>query len=440
MNISRLSWQNLISNPLNTTLSLLLMTFGVGIISLLFLLNNQIEQQLQANLRGIDMVVGSKGSPLQLILSSIYHIDNPTGNIPYGEAIKIDNNSLVDLTVPLSYGDSYNGFRIVGTTHQYPELYEMSLNKGRLWSRSLEVVLGSTVAQIHQLKIGDTFYGTHGLIEGGHVHDEYAYEVVGIFNPSYTILDQLILTNTQSVWQVHNHEVIEQSHEHSHEHHNCDHEHHDDEHSHEHHNCDHEHHIEESTASGLELNASVPEDAMITSLLVKFKSPIGLIQLPRKINETTNLQAAVPALEISRLTNLLGFGVQTINIIAFIIIIVSGLSIFISLYNSLKKRRYELALMRVHGASKWQLVQLVLQEGIILSVIGTVLGLLISRITLLIITLFAEHKYTFSSFQFNLLNDELWLLPIALLIGIAASIIPTVLSYNINIPKTLSNE
>ena len=443
MNISRLSWQNLISNPLNTTLSLLLMTFGVGIISLLFLLNNQIEQQLQANLRGVDMVVGSKGSPLQLILSSIYHIDNPTGNIPYSEAIKIDNNSLVDLTVPLSYGDSYNGFRIVGTTHQYPELYEMSLKKGRLWSRNLEVVLGSTVAQIHRLKIGDTFYGTHGLIEGGHVHDEYTYEVVGIFNPSYTILDQLILTNTQSVWQVHNHEVIEQGHEHQecdHEHHNCDHEHHDDEHSHEHHNCDHKHHIEESTVSGLELNASISEDAMITSLLVKFKSPIGLIQLPRKINETTNLQAAVPALEISRLTNLLGFGVQTINIIAFIIIIVSGLSIFISLYNSLKKRRYELALMRVHGASKWQLVQLVLQEGIILSVIGTVLGLLISRITLLIITLFAEHKYTFSSFQFNLLNEELWLLPIALLIGVVASLIPTVLSYNINIPKTLSNE
>ncbi|MEC8274105.1 MAG: ABC transporter permease [Bacteroidota bacterium] len=412
MNISRLSWQNLISNPLNTTLSLLLMMFGVGIISLLFLLNNQIEQQLQANLKGVDMVVGSKGSPLQLILSSIYHIDNPTGNIPYSEAIKIENNSLVDFTIPLSYGDSYNGFRIVGTSHQYPELYEMSLNKGRLWSRNLEVVIGSTLAQIYGLKIGDTFYGSHGLIEGGHVHDEYAYEVVGIFNPSYTILDQLILTNTQSVWQVHHHEAIEQ---------------------------DHEYHEEESAAES-RLNSSIPEDAMITCLLVKFKSPIGLIQLPRKINETTNLQAAVPAIEISRLTNLLGFGIQTINIIAFIIIIVSGLSIFISLYNSLKKRRYELALMRVHGASKWQLVQLVLQEGIILSVIGTVFGLFISRITVLTITLFAEHKHTFSSFQYNLLNEELWLFPIALLIGIVASIIPTILSYNINIPKILSNE
>ena len=111
-----------------------------------------------------------------------------------------------------------------------PNCMKMSLNEGRLWSRNLEVVLGSAVAQIHQLKIGDTFYGTHGLIEGGHIHDEYAYEVVGIFNPSYTILDQLILTNTQSVWQVHNH-VIEQGHEHQ----ECDHEHHDGEHSHEHH-------------------------------------------------------------------------------------------------------------------------------------------------------------------------------------------------------------
>jgi len=140
MNITRLSWQNLVSNPLNTTLSLLLMTFGVGIISLLLLLNNQIEQQLKANLKGVDMVVGAKGSPLQLILSTIYHIDNPTGNISYKEANKLKKNSLVDLGIPLSYGDTYNGFRIVGTTHQYPELYEAKLKEGELWSRSLEVV------------------------------------------------------------------------------------------------------------------------------------------------------------------------------------------------------------------------------------------------------------------------------------------------------------
>ena len=323
----------------------------------------------------------------------------------------------------------------------------------------MEGVLGSTVADVHQLKIGDTFYGTHGLVEGGHVHDDYAYEVVGILKPSYSTMDQLILTNSHSVWKVHNHETIDDDHDHAncdhdheddhHDHANCDHDH--DDHHHDHANCDHDHdddhhdhaNCDHDHGEGMELSISedlsIPDDAMITALLVKFKSPVGFIQLPRKVNETTSLQAAVPALEISRLTSLLGFGVKTINGIAYIIIIVSGLSIFISLYNSLKKRRYELALMRVHGASKWQLVKLVLQEGMTLSLLGAIFGVLISRLTLFFMTFLVEQKYALSSFQFNLINEELWLFPIALFIGLAASLIPTIQTYNINIPKTLSN-
>ena len=208
MNIVKLSWKNIISSPLNTALSLLLMTLGVGIISLIFLLNNQIKQQLQSNLKGIDAVVGSKGSPLQLILSSVYHIDNPTGNIPYKEAVKIENNPLVEQTIPLSFGDSYNGVRIVGTTHQYLDLYEAELSKGRLWEKSLEVTVGSGVAKAHKIKIGDTLYGSHGLVEGGHVHDDYPYSVVGILKPTLSVIDQLILTNTDSVWLVHNHQKV----------------------------------------------------------------------------------------------------------------------------------------------------------------------------------------------------------------------------------------
>ena len=174
-------------------------------------------------------------------------------------------------------------------------------------------------------------------------------------------------------------------------------------------------------------------------MLIKFKSPIGIIQVPRKINETTNLQAAMPALEISRLTRLLGFGVQTINTIALIIIIVSGLSIFISLYNSLKKRRFDLALMRVHGATRLQLVQLVIQEGLILSFIGTIFGLLISRTIIFVLTLVLS-EHALGIFEYELLVQELWLFPLAVFVGLLASIIPTISTYNINIPKLLSNE
>ena len=183
----------------------------------------------------------------------------------------------------------------------------------------------------------------------------------------------------------------------------------------------------------------ISDDLMITCMLVKFKSPAGLIQLPRKVNETTNLQAAIPVFEINRLTNLLGFGVQTINLIALIIILVSGLSIFITLYNSLKKRRYELALIRVHGATKWQLIKLVFLEGLTVSLLGTFFGLLISRLILFLMPFLVNKNQILNSLGYGLITNELWLIIIALFVGFLASLIPSFLVYKINIPKTLSN-
>ena len=433
MNIRQVAWKNLIYNPFNTSLSILLMTFGVAIMSLILILNNQLDKNLKNNLRGIDMVIGAKGSPLQLIFSSIYHLDNPTGNILYGEAKKITTSPIIDFTIPLSFGDSYNGFRIVGSTHEYPNLYEVKLREGRLWKKSMEVVVGSIVAKVNNLKIGDKFFGTHGFGESGHVHDNHSYEVVGILQQSSSIMDNLVLTDIQSVWEVHN-EVCHDDHDH-HDHGHHDHGHHDHgHHDHDHH--DHGHHKKTIKVSN---NESIPDQSMVTALLVKFKSPVGLIQLPRKVNETTSLQAAIPIFELNRLTNLLGFGIQTINFIALIIMLVSGLSIFISLYNSLKKRRYEIALMRVHGATKFQVIKLVLIEGVTLSFIGTLFGFIVSRLSLYVISILVNQTKMLSSFDYRLLNDEIWLFLISMIIGLLASLIPSILAYRINIPKTLSN-
>jgi putative ABC transport system permease protein len=298
MNINRLSWINIIRNPFNTMLSLLLMAFGIGIISLLLLLNKSVEEKLHRNLNGIDMVIGAKGSPLQLILSSIYHIDNPTGNILLEEVNKIKSNSMVESTIPLSFGDSYKGFRIVGTTHAYPKLFQVNFQAGKLWDKTMQVVIGSDIVEACQLKIGSTFYSSHGLVEGGEIHNKNAFKVVGILDKSNTIIDQLILTNSESISEIHNHKK-------------------DSNHTHE----------------GVVGSCSDDHSEMITAMLVKFRGPVGFINLPRQVNETTNLQAAVPAFEISRLISLLGLGVRSINMIAFFIILVSALSIFISLYN-----------------------------------------------------------------------------------------------------------
>ncbi len=426
MNIFRLSFRNMTSRPLSTTLSLVLLTLGVGMIALLSQVNRHIQEQMQNNVREIDMVVGAKGSPLQLILSAVYHIDAPTGNIALQEAEQLQRNPLVEFGIPLSYGDSYEGYRIVGTNHEYPRLYQANVASGRLWQESFEVAVGATVAKNLNLKIGDTFSGAHGLTEGGESHDEHPYEIVGILAYTNSVLDQLILTATESVWEVHHHEeehedsdeAQDEHKDHADEHHHD--EGHDDEHDHE----EHEAHEEERE---------------ITAMLVKFRNPMGVIQLPRRVNEDTNMQAAVPTYEISRLFSLMGVGVDVLSTIALIIMAVSGLSVFISLYNALRDREYEMALMRTYGATRWHLVWLVLQEGLFLVVSGFLLGILLSRLGLWLVSVLMEASYHYEFSGWSWSPEELWLLATVLVIGFLASLIPAIRVFRINISRTLAD-
>ena len=163
-----------------------------------------------------------------------------------------------------------------------------------------------------------------------------------------------------------------------------------------------------------------------------------MIQLPRMVNENTNMQAAVPAYEINRLFNLLGVGVDTLSTIALVIMAVSGLSVFISLYNALKDQQYEMALMRTYGATRWQLVWLVLQEGLLLAGLGFLLGILFSRVGLLLISGLMEARYHYSFSGGEIIREEWQLLVASLVIGLLASLLPAVRAFKINISKTLA--
>jgi putative ABC transport system permease protein len=365
------------------------------------------------NLQDIDMVVGAKGSPLQLILSAVFHIDAPTGNIPLSEAVKLQNNRFIATGIPLSYGDSYAGYRIVGTNHQYPEMYGAKIANGRLWHKNFEVTLGATVAEKLNLSVGDSFSGSHGLAEGGEAHEEYKYRVVGQLSHTNSVLDQLILTATESVWEVHQHLDESESSDEDHKHIQNPTE-------------DHEHEYDS-------------ENMEITALLVKFRNPMGLVQLPGFINENTNMIAALPVYEINRLFNLMGVGVDTINTIAIVIMGVAGLSLFISLYNTLKERKYEMALMRTYGASRWKLVWLIMQEAILLTITGYILGIFFSRLGLWLVFSLMESNYHYTFARWALVAEEIWLLAIALVIGLISSLFPAIHVFHLNISKTLAD-
>lgn len=391
MNALVIAWANLRHNLLGTVLSVLLMALGIGMVLFVVEVSKAINDGFTKDIRGIDMVVGAKGSPLQLILSAVYQMDNPTGNISLEEAEKLARHPMVKKSIPLAFGDSYKGFRIIGTEWLYIEHYDGRLHSGNPWSKDMEIVIGSQVAERLSLSVGDHFHGTHGFQNEGHVHEEDAYTVVGILERSGYVVDRLIIGSVSSVHHLHSHGVEDPKEE-------------------------------------------------ITAMLIEFKSPMAMMQLPRMVNERTSMQAALPAIEINRLHSLLGVGFDSLRLIGFLILLVSALSVFLSLLNALKDRKFELALLRSLGGSPLQLSYLVIAEGLFLSLIGWVVGFFLARFGQLAVAHFGSLNLGLDVGFRWITGHELVLLAVAIGIGTVSSLIPAFKASRTNISEVLRND
>ncbi|EDM44496.1 hypothetical protein SCB49_13030 [unidentified eubacterium SCB49] len=414
MNIWKLSIKNIKSKPLYTFLSVFVLALSVFLLLAVRQLESSLAFQIKNNLGAIDLVIGAKGSPLQLVLSSVLFLDNPTGNIPYAEAKKISKSPFVKTAVPISYGDNYKGYKIVGTTDKFATLYDAKLKEGRNVEKSMEVIVGATVAKQLDLKLGDTFQSSHGLIENGiDVHDEHMI-IVGIYKTTNKVIDRLIVSNLESVWDIHHHD----SHEINDEHHG-----HDEHHEH------HEKEIEEEALS-----------REVTSVLISFRNPSAFITFPKQINSTTNMQAALPKYELDKLYQYTGIGFKTVSWIAYIILIISCLTIFISLYKMVKERSFELALLRTYGASNFQLIRMVAYEGISIGVFAFLLGYALLRMGIFIMFTFFEtdfDQYILQQIPYTELLKIGGGVLVMIIFSVLFAIYPII---KMNISTTLSNE
>ena len=178
--ITKLAWKNIWFKPLNTVLSVILLTSSVAIITTLILVEKQFEEKFSSNIENVDLVLGAQGSPLQLILSSVYQVDTPPGNISYDSAKVWMNHPFVEKAIPLAFGDNYRGYKILGTTTDYLAKFNAKVIDGVLFEKNFEVVVGSEIAQKLNLQVGEEFFGSHGDAKEGEVHDNYAYKVLGI--------------------------------------------------------------------------------------------------------------------------------------------------------------------------------------------------------------------------------------------------------------------
>lgn len=394
-----LSWRYLWSRPLAASLNLLLLTLGLTAITFVILASHQISRAFERDLAGIDLVVGAKGSPMQLILSGVFHIDAPTGNIPLAAVKALEANPQVGKLIPLSLGDNFRGFRIVGTSLSYVSHYGATLADGVLWAKPMQAVIGAQVAKQTGLRVGDNFAGSHGLGAGGESHGKAVYSVVGVLAASTSVLDRLILTGTESVWQVH----------------------------------------ESDTALDAEDQKILEEEREVTMALIQYKSPLAAVTFPRFVNATTEMQAAAPALEITRLLSMLGVGTDLLKVLAGVLLLTAGLSVFIALWSAVRERRADLALLRMLGAPPRKIAGLLLCEAMWLALMACSLGLLAGQ-GLMALTALAMQLDKSIALGLFAWPAELFFVPLlALGVACGASSLPAWEAYRVSVFELLQS-
>ena len=404
MNTMSLSWRYLWSRPLAASLNLLMLALGLALITFVLLVSQQISRAFDRDLAGIDAVVGAKGGPMQLILSGVFHLDVPTGNVPLAAIEALEANPQVASVIPISLGDSLRGFRIVGTSLDYIKHYNAQLapiDGGALWSQPMQAVLGSQVARQTGLKVGDTFAGSHGLAsnEGiaGESHAQLPYTVVGLLAPSGSVLDRLVLTASASVWRVH----------------------------------------ESKAAHSPENTKKHDDEREVTLALIKYKTPLAAVSFPRFVNTTTDMQAAAPALEMTRLLGMMGVGTDVLKALSGVLVLTAGLSVFIALWSAVRERRADLALLRMLGAPPGKIVGLLLFEAMWLVLLACILGVLAGQgfMALTAWALQAEKSVLISSFAWPM---DLMLVPVlAAAVALAASALPAWQAYRVSVFELL---
>ena len=373
-------------------MSILLMILGVTIITLSVLVNQITKNTFTKNNPNLDVVVGAKGSPLQLVLSSIHHIDIPTGNISYKNAKKIMKHPAIKFGVPISLGDNFQNYRIVGTDKKFLKLYDAELEIGSIWEKPMQSVIGSNVANFTKLKIDKFFVGSHGLIDTGDIHSEQPYKVVGILKKTGTILDNLIITSLDSVWNLH------------------------------------------SNQNDILKNTDSLE---VTALLLKYKNKTSVFSFPRLINKNTSMQAASPNLEISKLFKLTGEAHKIINYLSIIIVSLSFAGILFTLLNNINERKYDLAILRTLGFTRERIFSIILIEGMTISILGSFIGLILGGIVYKCIEFFSLLGRNIVTGQLDFIYEILTIWFVILIISFLTCLIPGIKVYKQNI-RTVS--
>jgi putative ABC transport system permease protein len=301
-----------------------------------------------------DLIVGARGSDIQLLLYTVFHMGEATNNISYSSFEHFKNHSAVEWTIPISLGDSHKGHRVISTNENFYKYYRYQGDRSLKFSQGFEahdvfdVVIGSEVAKKLTYKVGDPLTLSHGISEISLVkHNDKPFHVVGILEPTATPLDRALFITLEGMEAIH----MDWK--------------------------DGVPPIEGKETSLSKIKKDLLKPKQITSFLLRTKNRIETLRLQREINtfEEEPIMSAIPGVVLSKLWSTLSYAEKALKGISGCVALVSIMGLLLTLYTSLNERRREMAILRALGLRPHKILFLFIFESVTLVFAGSLIGL-----------------------------------------------------------------
>lgn len=395
--------------------SVLLTVFSIAVSVFILLAVQHSQSQLHSSFKrtvsGVDLIVGSRTAPINLLLYSVFRIGDASNNLNWNSYQQLSQHKQVDWAVPIALGDSHKGYRVMGTSRDYFSHYKygnkqtLQFQQGRAFSHLYEVVLGAEVAKSLGYQLEDKLVLAHGT---GHVsfskHTQHPFKVVGILQTTGTAIDQTLHISMQGI------EVI---------------------------------HEFQQTQANLALDDPAIhylEPKSLTAFMLGFKSKMSILLQQRNINQyqAEPLTAIIPGVALSELWRVMAMVENLLAVIAVLVLIAALLGMATMLLASMRERQREIALIRAVGAGPGFIFTLIQLEALLITLAGIALGYFSLSLGLLL-------TQSWISSEFGLfISPWLFSKPVAIYLGITLllaslmALIPAINSYRAALNNALT--
>jgi putative ABC transport system permease protein len=399
---------------LSTIVTMLSVALASGLVMSVFAISTQTREAFTGGPIGFDAVLGARGSPLQLVLNTVFHLETSPGNIPWSLYQTIRKRPYVKLAVPYAVGDNYRGYRIVGTTLEMMTEFEYRAGRkfrlragGRYYDEQLrEAVVGSVAAAKTGLRVGDRFNPYHGLQFAEEARHDEEYVVVGVLEPTNSPSDRVIWIPIEGVFRMGGHVLRGAG----------------------------KRYVPEA---GVEIP---DEHKEISAVMLKLKSPQAGMLLDQEVNRQGNVATlAWPiATVMADLFNKLGWASRVLELVAYLVVVVAAASILASIYNSINERRRDFAILRALGARRATVFASIVLEAGTIALLGALLGYVVYA-GIVGIAAYLVHAQTGVVLDVLGYHPALWLTPLGMaLLGALSGVLPALKAYATDVAANLA--